>query len=428
MRLRRIDRLYWRIWLAVLASLALFTVMAGLAWTVFGERGYSHQWRVFAELSAAVLPPPDAPAAAAGDALAHWGKRLRSDFALYAADGTRIAATADDLPVPSLTADDEDLRMGARGPTFVLHLPDGRYLSVRAAHAVRWRPFGWLGWLILIAVAVGVGAYPAVRRLTRRLEALQASVDRLGRGDLAARVEVRGCDEVARLAASFNDAAARIEQLIASQRNLLANASHELRSPLARVRMAIEMLPAGGDAALERELRLNIAELDLLIDEILLASRLDAQAADGSGRVLEDVDLAALAAEECARAGVAFEMASATRAALRAEARLLRRLIRNLVDNALRHGGGAQVTVSLAREREALALTVCDRGPGIAAAERERVFEPFYRAAGASESSGGVGLGLSLVRSIARRHGGDVRCEARDGGGSCFVVTLPVIG
>jgi signal transduction histidine kinase len=111
------------------------------------------------------------------------------------------------------------------------------------------------------------------------------------------------------------------------------------------------------------------------------------------------------------------------------ESRLLRRLVRNLVENALRHGGGeviGEVSVALARREGAIELTVCDRGPGISPTERERIFEPFYRAAGASESSGGVGLGLALVRSIARRHGGDVRCEPRAGGGSCFVVTLPI--
>jgi signal transduction histidine kinase len=427
MHLRRVDRLYWRIWLAVLASLALFTLMAGAAWKMFGERGYGNHQRVIAELSAAVLPPPDAPSALVGDALAHWSKRLSSDLALYSAQATRIAATADDLPAPSLPGSVEDWQMTARGPALILRLPDGRYLAVRRIRAGGWRPsLGWLGWLVVIAAAVGVGAYPAVRRLTRRLEALQASVDRLGRGDLAARVEVRGCDEVARLAESFNQAAARIEQLIASQRGLLANASHELRSPLARVRLAIEMLPTSGKPDLERELRQNIAELDQLIDEILLASRLDSQAADGSARALEDVDLAALAAEECARAGVSFEVEPGSSPQLRGESRLLRRLIRNLVDNALRHGGGGEVAVSLARQAAALVLKVCDRGSGIALAERERIFEPFYRATGASESSGGVGLGLSLVRAIARRHGGEARCEARDGGGSCFVVTLPI--
>lgn len=428
--LRRSHRLYWRVWLAVLTSLALFTLLAGTAWKVFGERGYSGQQRVIAELSAAVLPPPGAPAAQVAEALAHWKSKLASDLVLYAPDATRLAATADDLPVPAPDDADSDWQMTPRGPAFMLRLPDGRVLAVRKLHSSGWRsPLGLLGWLIVIAVAVGVGAYPAVRRLTRRLEALQASVERLGRGDLSARVKVRGHDEVAHVAASFNDAAARIEQLVKAQRNLLANASHELRSPLARLRLALEMLSAQGKPELEREVRQNIAELDQLVEEILLASRLDAQAAEGAASLREDIDLGGLVAEECARAGGGIDLSAGAGFIYAGESRLLRRLVRNLVENALRHGGGeviGEVSVALARREGAIELTVCDRGPGISPTERERIFEPFYRAAGASESSGGVGLGLALVRSIARRHGGDVRCEPRAGGGSCFVVTLPI--
>jgi signal transduction histidine kinase len=108
----------------------------------------------------------------------------------------------------------------------------------------------------------------------------------------------------------------------------------------------------------------------------------------------------------------------------RGNARLLQRLVRNLIENALRYGGG-QAEVVLRTVPGAIEIDVLDRGPGIEVSERERVFEPFYRARGASESSGGVGLGLSLVRQIALQHGGHVHCLARDGGGSVFRVTLP---
>ena len=100
-------------------------------------------------------------------------------------------------------------------------------------------------------------------------------------------------------------------------------------------------------------------------------------------------------------------------------ARLLQRLVRNLLENAARYGGG-RVEAELRASDDAITFDVLDRGSGISATERERIFEPFYRAAGGSESSGGVGLGLSLVRQIARQHGGDVQCLPRDGGGSIF--------
>src|SRR6266436_5722454 len=115
--------------------------------------------------------------------------------------------------------------------------------------------------LALLALAVGVGAYPVVRRLTRRLERLQQGVESLGAGDLGVRVQVEGADEIGRLAESFNRAAARIEDLVGSHKALLANASHELRTPLARIRMAIELMKQSADPARKRELEQDIAEL-----------------------------------------------------------------------------------------------------------------------------------------------------------------------
>jgi signal transduction histidine kinase len=281
-------------------------------------------------------------------------------------------------------------------------------------------PLGLVLTLGLLAIGVAVGAYPVVRRATRRLERLQASVEALGAGDLAARVTVEGRDEVATLASSFNRSAERIERLVSAHKTLLANASHELRSPLARIRMAVEMLKTDAKPELRTELERDIAELDVLVDEILLASRLDAGPAPDAR---EDVDFLALAAEECARVDAALDGEPVT---VRGEPRLLRRLIRNLLENARRYGAGSPIEVRVGRSAHGGAeLRVCDRGPGVPEAERERIFEPFYRPAGAREREGGVGLGLALVRQIARRHGGDATCLARDGGGSCFAVLLP---
>jgi two-component system OmpR family sensor kinase len=271
-----------------------------------------------------------------------------------------------------------------------------------------------------IGAVVSAAAYPAVRRLTRRLERLQENVDAWGEGRLSVRVAVEGRDEVARLAASFNRAAERIEALVGAQKSLLANASHELRSPLARVRMAVELLQDGAPEPLREELARNIAELDQLIDEVLLASRIDASSE--AKRDLVAIDLAALVAEECAEANAIL---SASAVALEGEPRLLRRLVRNLLKNAGRHGAGP-IEVELSTPAPGrVRLDVCDRGPGVAEAERELIFTPFYRCAGASESDGGVGLGLSLVRQIARRHGGDAVCLPRESGGACFRVTMP---
>jgi signal transduction histidine kinase len=134
------------------------------------------------------------------------------------------------------------------------------------------------------------------------------------------------------------------------------------------------------------------------------------------------VDLLALAAEEGARVDAAADGSSATVAG---DERLLRRALRNLLENARRYGGG-DVSVIVATAGNQATLQVCDRGPGVPAAQRERIFEPFYRLPGHAEQAGGVGLGLSLVKQIAERHGGSVRCTARDGGGSCFELRFPL--
>jgi signal transduction histidine kinase len=285
-------------------------------------------------------------------------------------------------------------------------------------------PLGFFWLLPIVAVAVALGAYPVIRRLTKRLEALQAGVERWGQGDLSTRVQVEGKDEVAFLAERFNQAAERIEQLLGSHKALLANASHELRSPLARIRMSLELLGQDGPAAQREEIGRSIRELDQLIDEILLASRLDRQ---GDAEPFEEVDLMGLAAEECARSGAQLQIEPADVGQgmlLQGSPRLLRRLLRNLLENAQRHGKG-EVTASIERQGAQWVLRVRDHGPGVPPAERERIFEPFYRLSGRSEQSGGAGLGLALVKTIAERHGGSVACEEALGGGAMFVVHLP---
>ncbi len=415
-------RLYLQIYLSVLAVLVLWSLLASLAWLVAPPpRSENRLYDQIAEVLGEVLPGPQTPRAEVEAALERLGTRFRSDLTLYDASGAVLGSFGEPVSAPS-AAFNRNSHWGysRRGPLVSLRLPDGRSLVARHVHEHDPWHAGWLLLPALLAAAVGIAAYPVVRRLTGRLERLQMRVDALAAGELTARVQVEGKDEVADLAKSFNRAAERIERLVNAQKTLLASASHELRSPLARMRVAVELLAGDDRPELRERVARDVAELDELIEELLLASRLDTL--ERLDRV-EDVDLLALAAEEGSRLGAQI---SGEAVVVRGDGRMLRRMVRNLLENARRYGGEQPIEVSVARGADGtVVLRVDDRGPGVPEADRERVFEAFYRLPGTRETTEGVGLGLALVRQIAQRHQGDAHCLAREGGGSRFEVRLP---
>ena len=413
------KHLYLRIWLAVVAGVAVLMLLVGWAWSLSVEH------------------------------VAHNGPQGMRELQVRNEQGEVIQS------IPG------QLQRGV-GVNFVVTLPDGQKLNLLLprrppgmgpgpgpGHEMGpgpmgrgprdlspwWAkpPYGFVWMLLLVGVAVAVGVYPIVRRLTQRLEALQQGVQRWGDGDLAVRVAEYGQDEVADLSKRFNAAAERVQNLLnsqqsllASQKSLLANASHELRSPLTRIRMGLEFMRADNSEDAKKEIARNIAELDQLIDEILLASRLDAKEADMG--TIESVDIIGLCAEECARMGAQLDVQEGVmQIEVQGVSKLLRRLIRNLLENARRYGvvdGPEDIQVLCSVDSTEAIIRVCDRGPGVPFEYREKIFEPFFRLRGASESAGSVGLGLALVKSIAERHAGQVTCLERNGGGSCFEVRL----
>jgi signal transduction histidine kinase len=398
------SHLYVRIWLAVVLTVAVLTLSVGWAW----------------RMSADVQLP-----------IREIVIRNEAGQVIGSAQTSADRRRGQDLSFDVVTHD---------GQTLEVHMPRPQ----RPPGSNPWLrpPFGFFWTLALVGLAVALAAYPIIRRLTLRLEALQRGVERWGSGDLSTRVTVQGQDEVAFLAERFNSAAERIETLMDSQKallnahkNLLANASHELRSPLTRIRMGLELMSADITSPQRIEISRSITELDQLIDEILLASRLDTKQADAEP--FETLDLTGLAAEECSRVkaeltaelGHQADTDNAHSLQLRGSTRLLRRLLRNLLENAKRYSDG-DVTLVLSQggstAQPTAVIRVSDHGPGVPAEQRERIFEPFYRLPGASERDGGVGLGLALVKSIAERHCGTVRCEDNPGGGASFVVELPI--
>ena len=410
-------RLYLRIWLAVVGGVAVLTLVVGWA------------WRTAAEQNLQRMAPPsrevvlrDLQGRVVLEGMATRQPQHPSEGVLYrleASDGKTYELELEPRPLRLERLERRERMERHERAAALRNPPPPQSLAFWTRP-----PFGFLWMLGLVGLAVALGVFPIIRRLMSRLEVLQRGVQRFGEGDLAARVPVQGHDEVADLSRQFNAAAERIETLLRTHKSLLANASHELRSPLARIRMGMELMQDGAPSASARtEILRNIAELDQLVDEILLASRLDAREADVGS--FEVVDLVGLAAEECARTGAELEAGSQA-LEVHGVAKLLRRALRNLLENARRYSDGP-VSVHLRLQGAMAEVRVCDQGPGVPAELRERIFEPFYRLPGASERAGGVGLGLALVRSIAGRHQGTVHCEGNpQGQGACFVLRLPI--
>lgn len=431
-------RLYMRIWLAVAGAILLAVLLMMLLWH------FSTEKQGATPLKELVLRNADGEQV--GIAIARLPK--------MPGHGTEFTLTLDQglaageplvLQLPSrrsFKSAPPPQQGGFMGP---MNPPPGHGIPIRPQNS--WLdffipPFGFIWWMVLVGVAVAFGAYPLIRRLTSRLEELESGVKKWGNGDLSTRLPVQGRDEVAVLAKRFNDAAQQIEQLLLSHKALLANASHELRSPLARIRMGLELLgqnQTGADQyVLKERMRLeiyrNINELDELVDEILLSSRLDAANAD-IGQ-LELVDLTELAKEECSRLLATLDADAIT---MVGSSKLLRRLLRNLIENANKYAkrdssvqqGQQQVEVSLKLKKidaeDWVEIQVDDDGPGVPEDQRTLIFEPFYRMRGASEKDGGVGLGLALVQSISKRHGGFAQCQESPRGGARFTVRMPLM-
>lgn len=418
--MRIFNRLFLKVYLTILASLLMVVIVSAL---VFRAGPESEQARSAFRMAGGVLIASLADPAATPEvqrvAVLRLSRIIKADLALYGATGKLIASAGEPLPPPREVSNEDDDRWFRHGRRHVWTLPlqDGRFVVVRPPIDHERRGFGFFSHLALVAVLIALAAFPVVRGITGRLERLQKGVEQLGAGDLTTRVKVEGKDEVAGVAESFNRAAGRIEELIKAHKMLLANASHELRTPLTRLRMGIELLKEKADPARKAELEQDIAELDQLIDEILLSSRLDAM--ERLDRV-EPVDLLALAAEEAAH--YEATTVAGTPVTIQGDARLLRRLVRNLLENAKRHGA-PPIEIAVTAQAATAELTVSDHGPGVADADRARIFEPFFRKAGAAST--GTGLGLALVRQIARRHGGDVTVETRDTR-AAFVLRLPL--
>ena len=280
----------------------------------------------------------------------------------------------------------------------------------------------WIGWGALVLALAVIGAFLIVARINRPLRELTRAAEQLGRGATPARVTEAGPDEIRTLAHAFNQMAADIQRQDDERALLLAGVSHDLRTPLSRIRLALEMLDDRGAANLKAGVAQDIEDIDGAIGQFLdFARPIDAE------KMTDAADLNALAqavVERYTRHGNTVRLRTAPLPPLRLRPQAMQRLLANLIDNALHHGGDA-VEVVTGAGKSVVYLEVLDRGPGIPESAAQRMLQPFTRMNDARSTSG-TGLGLAIVERIARLHGGTIRLLAREGGGLCARVELPL--
>jgi signal transduction histidine kinase len=453
------HRLALRIYLvsaaALGAALLALYALAGAVWPRPPHRGPVHEASRYAAIEIAERWESEAAVAAE---LAAIRGTLNVAASAYRWDGTLVASAAPRPPAAlSLAERDELLRAGLlerggecgpeRACPVVLPVqgeggPRGYVVLESLRRAPGKPPFLEIAVAVLL-VALAAGAALLGRSLARPLDRLARTAQALGAGDLRARTGVARTDELGAVASAFDDMADRLEKLVRSQTELLANVAHELRTPLARIRVALDLADAG-DAAVARESLAEIAEdlgeLEALVNDILASARIDL--ADGTATsgaptlhvtALEVAELARGAAERLRHRhpGRTIELElEPGLPRVRGDAVLLRRAVDNLLDNARKYSPPhAPIRLRATRQGPGVVVQVIDAGDGIAPEDLSRLFTPFFRGdKSRARKTGGVGLGLSLARRIVEAHGGTLVAESTPGAGTTMTLALPASG
>jgi len=261
----------------------------------------------------------------------------------------------------------------------------------------------------------------AVRRSTAPLSVFARASEQLGRDMNAPGLSVDGPPEFSRAANAFNNMQKRLQKLIGDRTKMLAAVSHDLRTPVTRLRLRAEFVT---DEEQREKMLADLAQMEGMISATLSFARLDS-----SDERRKSLDLAGLVQSVCddaAELGRDVKYEGPLRVSYLGRPLALRRVFDNLTDNAVKYG--MQANVSLVETAQKIVVTITDEGPGIPTTEVERVFDPFYRLeTSRNPETGGVGLGLAVVRSIVRGHGGEVTLNNRESGGLRVTVTLPIL-
>ena len=290
---------------------------------------------------------------------------------------------------------------------------------------------------IAVASAAMIAALVFALTLTRPVKALTSAIRRMGRGDLSARVKVRASGEMKELADSYNAMAEKIENFDRSRSQFVSNASHELKTPLATMKILLENLiyqpemPKDLQVEFMQDMNHEIDRLTGIITDLLTLTQMDSQS---TALTEEEVDFSGLTEETlhtlraaAARAGQQISDRIEPDVTLTGDRSKLGQIIYNLIDNAIKYTPeGGEIRVTLASEGRNAVLTVTDNGIGIPEDDQAHIFDRFYRVDKArSRATGGTGLGLSIVRQMVQLHGGEITVASAPEKGSVFTVTLP---
>jgi len=374
--------------------------------------------------------------------------RVGIEMSIYEIDGHLIAHNGD-APLPPVTGDEleklkHELAIFGRGTGIVLSPPTANGVSRYAVLHFRAPEFPVVLLLKQLAVALLVLALvsiPLARSVTAPLARLSGLARRFGKGDLTARLHSKRRDEIGALARAFDDMADRIAALRRSEKELLANISHELRTPLARIRLALELVSDGDSAKVSSylsDIGEDLGELEQLLDDVMSTARSDL-ARDSAGDALPPLHFEALSGSTLLEAAESrFHVRCPERQlncdiptdlpTLDADPSLLRRVLDNLLDNAKKFSEEpVRLSGRPSADGEHLVIEVEDRGIGISAEDQVRIFEPFFRSdPSRTRATGGVGLGLAVVKRIVEAHSGTIEVQSDLGQGTHFVVTLPL--
>jgi signal transduction histidine kinase len=299
--------------------------------------------------------------------------------------------------------------------------PDGRWKIVESPRSLSLDPQQQrlIVFFTALMLAVLIASFIFARRLASPLASFAEAAERLGRDPRAPPLEVRGSSEIGVAAKAFNDMQQRLRRYVEDRTAMVGAIAHDLRTPLTRLRFRIE----GAPEDLRAKMSNDLDEMEAMISATLSFVRDATQA--GQRTKLELSSLLESLADEMSETGKAVSVERSDKVVVEGDPISLKRMFANLLENAIKFGGAARVRVYA--DGPSAVVEIDDDGPGVPVAELERVFEPFYRREPSrSRETGGIGLGLAVVRTIARAHGGDAELQNRKNGGLTARVRLPL--